>query len=495
MGMDANVPGGSMPGGIARTNATGTVEMLPELLAFSSSYEADRSFTREDILGSAAHVTMLRSVGLLEAADASALRGALLSMYDEAAAGTIVLPSNEEDIHMAVESRLTADLGEVGKRLHTARSRNDQVALGLRLHVRDEAARTLSELVALVRTLADRAAREHDVVLPAYTHRQRAQPVSASFVMCAWSMQLLRAGDALSSAIARANECPLGSGACSGTSLPIDRSIVARLLAFPSVTTNALDTIGDRDFVLDWSYAGARVLLALSRLSTDVIDFTTSEFGFLRIGDAVAAGSSMMPQKKNPDIFELVRAKAARGVGNLTAMLTLVKGLPTGYNRDFQDDRDAVLSTGPLVRGAMGAVRVALEHLAFDPARCLAAISDGSTQATDVAEALVRKGVPFREAYKATGQVVHFARERGVPLATVALSDARNAHPAFDEGVLAVLDPRHAVRAKKSTGGTAPERVDEQIAHVRAAATKLETIAESVPALDALRQAIGREPL
>jgi argininosuccinate lyase len=235
--------------------------------------------------------------------------------------------------------------------------------------------------------------------------------------------------------------------------------------------------------------------LALSRLSTDVIDFTTSEFGFLRIGDAVAAGSSMMPQKKNPDIFELVRAKAARGVGNLTAMLTLVKGLPTGYNRDFQDDRDAVLGTGPLVRGALGAVHVAIEHLAFDPARCLAAVSDGATQATDVAEALVRKGVPFREAYKATGKVVHVARERGIGLANVSLGDARDAHPAFDADVLAVLDPRHAVRAKKSAGGTAPDRVDEQIGHVREAAARLVQIAEAVPSLDALRTAIAREPL
>jgi argininosuccinate lyase len=489
------VEGTEKQGGIARTDATGRVEMIPELLAWSSSLPQDRSFVREDILGSAAHVTMLRRVDLLEAGDARALRGALLAMYDDAAAGRLSLADGEEDVHMAIEARLTSALGDVGKRLHTARSRNDQVALDLRLHVRDQASRTLADVAALARQLAERAAAEKDVILPAYTHRQRAQPVSAAFVVSAWSMQLLRAGDVLAQAIIRANESPLGSGACSGTSLPIDRSIVAHLLQFSSVTANALDTIGDRDFVLDWTYAGARILLALSRLSTDVIDFTTSEFGFLRIGDAVAAGSSMMPQKKNPDIFELVRAKTARGVGNLSAMLMLVRGLPTGYNRDLQDDRLAVLDTGPLVRGAVGAVHLAIAHLAFDRERCLRAVSDGSTQATDIAEALVRKGLPFREAYKATGQLVHLARERKIDLAKVDVTSAQALHPRFDESVLAAADPRVAVAAKKSSGGTAPERVDEQIAWIRAAADELDHKASSVPSLDDLRRSIEAEPL
>ncbi len=480
--------GSPAAGGIARTDATGRVEMIPELLAWSSSLEPDRSFVREDILGSAAHVTMLRQVGLLEAADAQKLRGALLELYDRAAAGKLTLADGEEDVHMAIESLLTHALGDVGKRLHTARSRNDQVALDLRLHVRDQAARTLSDLAALVAELADRATREKDVVLPAYTHRQRAQPVSGAFLICAWSMQLLRAADVLGTAITRANESPLGSGACSGTSLPIDRSVVADLLRFSGPTVNALDTIGDRDFVLDWTYAGARVLLALSRLSTDVIDFTTSEFGFLKIGDAVAAGSSMMPQKKNPDIFELVRAKTARGVGNLTSMLVLVKGLSTGYARDLQDDRQAVMDTGPLVRGAVSAVRLAIDHFTFDRERCLAAVADGSTQATDVAEALVRKGIPFREAYKATGQVVHLARERNVTLASIRLEDAQKIHASFDAGVLAALDPRVAAAAKKSAGGTAPERVEEQIAFIRTAAGELAAKASAVPSLDQLRR-------
>ena len=482
-------------GNVARTDATGRTEMVPELLAWTTSLAHDRSLVREDLLGSAAHVTMLRKVGLLELDDAQKLRGALLAMFDEATAGTLVLADGEEDVHMAIESRLTRDLGQVGKRLHAARSRNDQVATALRLHVRDQAARTLAEISNLVTELAERATDERDVVLPAYTHRQRAQPITAAFLITAWANQLLRAGETLAFALDRVNVSPLGCGACSGTSLPIDRDIVADLLQFNGTSSNALDTIGDRDFVLDWTWAGTRVLLALSRLATDVIDFTTSEFAFLKIGDAIAAGSSMMPQKKNPDVFELVRGKTSRGVGNLMAMLTLVKGLPTGYARDLQDDRQPVLDTGPLVRGAVRAVRASMIHLKFDPERCLAAVSDGSTQATDVAEALVRKGVPFREAYKATGQLVHLAKHDGIDLAKLPLSAAQGVHAAFDADVLAVLDPRVAVAAKKSLGGTSPERVDEQIGAVRAGAYELSYKVANIPPLEALRAGIEAEPL
>jgi argininosuccinate lyase len=482
-------------GSVARTDATGRAEMLPELLAWTSSLPHDRSLVREDLLGSAAHVTMLHKVGLIEADDARKLRGALLSMFDQATAGTLVLPDGEEDVHMAIEARLTRELGQTGKRLHTARSRNDQVSLALRLHVRDQAARVLSELATLASELADRAARERDVVLPAYTHRQRAQPISAGFLMCAWGMQLLRAGEVVRYAIDRANESPLGCGACSGTSLPIDRDVVAELLQFSSVTVNALDTIGDRDFALDWTWAGARVLLALSRLSTDVIDFTTSEFGFFKIGDAIAAGSSMMPQKKNPDVFELVRGKTSRGVGNLSAMMMLVKGLPTGYARDLQDDRQAILDTGPLVRGALRAVRAAMAHLELDAEQCLRAVSDGSTQATDLAEALVRTGMPFREAYKTAGQLVHLARERAIPLGSVPLDVARTVSEAFDASVLAVLDPRVAVAAKKSSGGTAPERVAEQIGWLRSAQFELSCKVENVPTFEILKQALEAEAI
>jgi argininosuccinate lyase len=464
--------------------------MDPELLAWTSSMAHDRALVREDLLGSAAHVTMLRRVGLLDEADANALRTALLAMFDAAVNGTLDLSDGEEDVHMAIEARLTRDLGAVGKRLHAARSRNDQVALALRLHVRHEAAETLDEVAHLALELAARASAERDVILPAYTHRQRAQPISAAFMILAWAQPLLRAATLVSAALDSVSLSPLGCGACSGTSLPIDRRIVANLLGFDGLTVNALDTIGDRDFELDWTWSGARVLLALSRLATDVIDFTTSEFGFLRIGDAIAAGSSMMPQKKNPDVFELVRGKTARGIGNINALMALVKGLPTGYARDLQDDRQPVLDTGPLVRGAVRAVRSALPHLSFDPEACLRGVADGSTQATDVAEALVRKGLPFREAYQATGQLVQFARDRGIPLANVTVTDACAIHTSFDAKVLSVRDPRVAVVAKRSQGGTSPVRIDEQLDTVTKAANELLARRHRVPSFGTLRETI-----
>jgi len=469
--------------------------MDPELLAWTSSLAHDRSLVREDLLGSAAHVTMLARVGLIEQGDAAVLRASLLRMFEDAVCNNLVLDDGEEDVHMAIEARLTAELGDVGKRLHTARSRNDQVATALRLHVRDQAASTLRELTALLSSLVDRAAAEADVLLPAYTHRQRAQPISAAFLIMAWTQSLLRAAETVHRAIHSANESPLGCGACSGTSLPIARHEVRNLLGFARLTANALDTIGDRDFELDWTWSGARVLLALSRLATDVIDFTTSEFAFLRIGDAIAAGSSMMPQKKNPDVFELVRGKTGRGVGNVMHMLTLLKGLPTGYARDLQDDRSPTLETGPLVRGGVRAVNLSLVHLTFDRERCLEAISDGSTQATDLAEALVRGGVPFREAYKATGQLVHYAREKNIPLGRVSVDEAKRVHHAFNEAALAVLDPKVATRAKQSAGGTAPERVREHIDSAREHIASLSRAAQAVPSLDDLHARIKASSL
>jgi argininosuccinate lyase len=347
----------------------------------------------------------------------------------------------------------------------------------------------------LVGELALRASTETDTLIPAYTHRQRAQPTTVAFLLCAWASQLLRAGEALGFALGRVDRSALGSGACSGSSLPIDRKLTSFLLGFSAPTPNALDTVGDRDFALDFTWGAARVMLSLSRLSTDVIDYATSEFGFVKLDGSIAAGSSMMPQKKNPDVFELVRGKTSRGVGNLMAMLTLVKGLPTGYARDLQDDRQPVLDTGPLVRGAVRAVRASMIHLKFDPERCLAAGSDGSTQAPHVAEALVRKGVPFREAYKATGQLVHLAKHEGIDLAKLPLAAAQGVHAAFDADVLAVLDPRVAVAAKKSAGGTSPDRVDEQIGAVRAGAYELSYKVGNVPPLEALREGIEAEPL
>lgn len=475
-------------GTLARTAATGEV-MLPELVAWTSSFEPDKALLFADLVGSAAHVTMLGKTGLVPAADAAALRAELLAMFERAQRGELTLPEGEEDVHMAIETELTRKLGDVGKRVHTARSRNDQVALALRLHVRERLAEVLRETSLLLSDLATWA-EEESAILPAFTHRQRAQPVSAGFVICAWSQPILRAGDLARYALGRLDRCPLGSGACSGSSLAIDRDMVAELLGFSGPTENALDTTGDRDFELDFVWAGARLLVALSRMAQDLVDFASREFGFVRLGGQISAGSSMMPQKKNPDVFELVRGKAPLGLANLVHLLTMVKSLPTGYSRDLQDDRRAALETGPLVAGTLRAVRAALAHVEFDDERCAAALADGSTQATDLAEAIVRRGVPFRDAYKAVGELVRFAGDRKIALGAVPAADATKIHPLLDAQTLAALDPRTAIDAKASAGGTAPARVAEQIASVRAAAHDLGWAASEVPSLASLARTI-----
>ena len=480
--------------GIARTSATGAGGMLPELLAWSSSFRDDRALVREDLVGSAAHVTMLARTGIVSAADARRLRDALRALYQEACAGTLELPSDEEDVHMAVEAELGKRVGAVAARLHTARSRNDQVALDLRLHVRDQGVALVGEVAALIDALAERASREKEVLLPAYTHRQRAQPVSGAFLVASWGIGLARAVEAVNFGLDQI-EMPLGSGACSGTSLPIDRALVARLFAPWEPTRNALHTVGDRDFALDWTWGVARVVLALGRLATDVVDFSTSEFALVRLDGAIAAGSSMMPQKKNPDVFELIRGKSARAIGNVVAMLTLMKGLASGYNRDQQEDRLPLLEAGPLARGCTRVASLAIEHVEFDGERGQRALDEGFTQATDLAEALVRRGVAFREAYKAVGALVALAVREGVALRSIDAARASELHPALDAQTLRALDPAAAVAAKESLGGTGPRSVDAQIAWLRERARVYSAKAGGHGSLGVLAERVFAEPL
>jgi argininosuccinate lyase len=481
-------------GGIARTSATGGEGMLGELLDWSSSFAHDRSLAREDLVGSAAHVTMLARSGIIPAGDARTLRDALRVLYDEATAGMLQLPHDEEDVHMAVEAELGKRVGAVAARLHTARSRNDQVALDLRLHVRDRGAELLDDVGRLVAELAARAARETDVLLPAYTHRQRAQPVSGAFLVCAWAMGLVRAGETVAFTLDRL-EMPLGSGACSGTSLPIDRALVARLFSPWQPTRNALHTVGDRDFALDWAWSSARVVLALGRIATDLVDYSTTEFGLVKLDGRIAAGSSMMPQKKNPDVFELVRGKSGRAIGNVVALLSLMKGLASGYNRDQQEDRLPILEAGPLATGCARVISLALPHVTFDAARGAGALAEGFTQATDLAEALVRRGVAFRDAYKAVGKLVAMAVDLGVPLRAIGPDQARAVHEALDAHALSALEPRAAVEAKESLGGTGPLSVQAQIAWLREQATALRTTATVHGTLDVLAARVFAEPL
>jgi argininosuccinate lyase len=464
---------------VAKTDAAGERGLLPEVLAFSSSLPLDRQLLREDLVGSLAHLTMLSRARIVPREAAQQIRVELLKLWK---VDPEQLPE-EEDVHMAVEALLTQALGETGGMLHTARSRNDQVALDLKLHVREQCAAGLSELSLLLQMLAARALAEQETYLPSYTHRQRAQPISLAYLLTAYGAMFARDVEALQFVLQTCDALPLGVGAIAGTSLPTDRTITQRLLKFSRLTSNGLDTVGDRDFALDFAYAAARSLSHASRVATDLVDFTTAEFGFARLDGAIAMGSSMMPQKRNPDLFELIRGKSGRAIGNLTGLLVTLKGLPGGYNRDLQEDRQPLLETGPLLLSVLRMLRLGLERAQFSPERGLLALAGDATQATDVAEALAMKGVPFRTAYQAVGTLVRKCQQAGIPLAQATAAMAREIDPRFDDEVLQALDPRTSVGRKRNAGGTGPASVREQIAGLQAAAAGAAAAAGRVPRL------------
>jgi len=475
---------------IAKTAAGGGPSLDAEVLAFSSSLEKDRVLLREDLLGSLAHLTMLGRQRIVPLDSARAIHRALVELWHAAEAGTWRPAEGEEDVHMAVEAELTRRLGAEAGHLHTGRSRNDQVALDLRLHVREQLVEALEAVSALVEALVARAEADADVLLPGYTHRQRAQPISAGYWWCAAAAMFARDLDALTFAHRQVDASPLGVGALAGTSLPTDRDIPRTLLGFSRLTLNGLDTVGDRDFALDFTYAVARCLLHAGRLATDVIDFSSSEFRFLKLGDAIACGSSLMPQKRNPDVFELVRGKGAAGVGNLLSLLTLMKGLPLGYNRDLQEDRVPLLGAGPLLLGVVRALRVALPHLTFDAAVTFRALETDYTQATDVAEALVRSGVPFRTAYQLVGTLVKQAQGLGLPLGTVPAEVAAAVDGRLVPALQQTRDVRTSVPSRESQGGTGPRAVAQQVLALRARAVEGRALAQSTPRLSHLFQVL-----
>jgi len=469
---------------IAKTDAAGGPGLLPEVLAFSSSLEQDRALLREDLVGSLAHLAMLSRQGIVPAEAARAIHDGLVGLWHDAESGAFV-PAGEEDVHMAVEAELTRRLGDVAGFLHTGRSRNDQVALDLRLFVRERCADLLTGLSELITLLAARAEADGGVILPAYTHRQRAQPVSAGYWWAAYGAMFARDVEAMRFALGQADASPLGVGAIAGTSLPTDRRIPQELLDFSRLTLNGLDTVGDRDFALDFIYAASRILLHASRLGTDVVDFSSSEFGFLVLDDAIACGSSLMPQKKNPDVFELVRGRSGQAIGALVQLFTIIKGLPGGYNRDLQEDRAPLLGTSANVAAVLGALRVAIPRIRFDAARCLAALERDYTQATDVAEALVRAGVPFRSAYRRVGTLVRKAQGAGLGLMQ-AQDLARALDPELGAALASVGDARASVAGKRSAGSTAPVEVERQIAALRSSAAEARAAAAAVPRLTQL---------
>jgi argininosuccinate lyase len=454
-------------------------EMDEVALRFSESVSFDRRLYREDIEGSIAHVRMLGARGIIDPDDASRIEEGLGKVRDEIEAGDFEWDAHKEDVHMNVESRLTALVGDAGGRLHTGRSRNDQVATDMRLWVRRHAELTQRSITGLVAVLSVRAAGTVDVLMPGYTHLQRAQPIRLAHHLLAWCEMLLRDHGRLADAARRLDECPLGAGALAATTFDIDRDATAKALGFARPTRNSLDTVADRDFLVEVVAALANCAVHLSRIAEELVLWSSQEFGFVRMSDAFTTGSSMMPQKKNPDMAELVRGKTGRVVGDLVSLLVMLKGLPLAYNRDMQEDKAPVFDAFDTVNDSLLVLTGALATARFDAARMGAALTQGFLDATEVADYLVTKGVPFREAHHVSGRLVARAVAEGKTLSQLSLEAFKEENEAFAEDVFAALDMETAIEKRDVPGGPKRARVEAALAELRERLHALDVDVES----------------
>jgi argininosuccinate lyase len=442
--------------------------LAEDVARFTESISFDRRLWRQDILGSMAHATMLRRIGILTKPELKAILKGLDAIASDIRAGKFRWNPGLEDVHMNLEAELTRRV-PAGAKLHAGRSRNDQVALDLRLWLRDEILLLVKELRALQRALLGLAAQHADTPIPGYTHLQRAQPVCLAHHLLAYVEMFDRDHDRLTDCFLRVNVCPLGSGALAGSTLPLDRELVAKLLGFvdvkgrPKLSQNSMDAVADRDFVVEFCAVAALIAVHLSRLSEDLVLWATTEFNFIRIADAYTTGSSLMPQKKNPDVAELARGKSGRVIGNLVALLTLLKGLPMTYNRDLQEDKERLFDTADTVQASVRIITAMLQHLEVNRAACAAAAGDPALLATDLADYLVRRGVPFRQAHHAVGRAVALAEEQGKPLNRLTPAELRSISKAFGGDAARVLDLRQAMARRNLTGAPAPGQVRKQL--------------------------------
>jgi argininosuccinate lyase len=441
----------------------------PVAAALNASIAFDRRLLPHDVAGSIAHAEMLAAQGLISAQDVVAIVGGLRSVAARLASGELRWDAALEDVHMNVEARLIDEIGDAGRRLHTARSRNDQVATDLRLYTLAAAARLIAAIDELRRALVTQARKHVDTLMPGYTHLQRAQPVRLAHHLLAYDAMLERDRGRIADAATRADVSPLGSGALAATTLPIDRERVAASLGFHGVTRNSLDAVGDRDFAIELVAAIALAQNHLSRLGEELVLWTTSEFGFVRIGEAYCSGSSLMPQKMNPDLAELLRGKVGRTIGAWVTLMTVVKGLPLAYNKDLQETQEPLYDAVETLEACLAVARGMIASLEFDTARLRAAIDEGYLVATELADYLVTKGVAFREAHDVAGHLVRLASERKVELTGLALDDLRAVHPAFAADVSDWLDPARAVDRRDLPGGPARGRVIAEIDRICAA--------------------------
>jgi argininosuccinate lyase len=437
----------------------------PDELAhqFTSSLAFDQRLAEYDIAGSIAHVRMLGRCRILQADEARQLEAGLEKVRAALARGEIEFDPSSEDIHTEIERLLGREVGDLARKLHTARSRNDQVAVDLRLFLRDEIDRIRERTSALQRTLLEVAERHLEIVMPGYTHTQRAQPVLLSQHLMAYFFMFQRDRDRLAECRKRVDLCPLGAAALAGTSFPIDPQFVASQLGFAGLCPNSMDAVSDRDFVLEFLADAATAMVHLSQLCNEIVLWSTVELGFIRLADAWCTGSSIMPQKRNADTAELVRAKAGRVFGSLVALLTVLRAMPMSYNRDLQEDKEALFDVVDTLSGSLHVVGEMLATASFSKERMAKALEQGFITATEVADYLVRKGVAFREAHGIVGQVVKYCEKQGLGFEQMSLEEWRSFSPSFGPDVVEHISPEGAVKAKRSPGGTAPERVKEQI--------------------------------
>lgn len=437
-----------------------TDEMINE---FQASIGFDRRMYREDIAGSLAHAAMLAKVGILSEEDRAAIEKGLKDILAQIEHGDFDFSVALEDIHMNIEKRLTDAIGDAGSRLHTARSRNDQVALDTHLFVRHAVVDVMAHIRAVQQALTESAAQHRDVIMPGYTHLQRAQPILFSHHLMAYFGMLARDFERFQGVYARTDIMPLGAGALAGTTLPIDRQFVAQRLHFERIYTNSLDAVSDRDYIIEFLSAASILMVHLSRLSEEIILWCSREFSFVELDDAHCTGSSMMPQKKNPDVSELVRGKTGRVVGHLMAMLMAVKGLPLAYNKDLQEDKEGLFDTIDTVKFSLTVYAQLIRGMKLREDVMRHAVEADYSNATDLADYLVRKGLPFRKAHAVAGQAVAQCIARGIYLAELPIADYQQLSPLFAEDIYDAISPETCVSCRNSYGGTSYEQAEMQL--------------------------------
>ena len=434
---------------------------------FNSSIPFDKRMYRQDIEGSVAHAEMLGACGVIAAEEAEKIIAGLEGILADLESGALAIDMQAEDIHTFIEGELTARLGDTGKRLHTARSRNDQVALDIRLYLLTQVESIRSRLKELIQVLCEKAEAYAEAVMPGYTHMQRAQPITFGHHLMAYAEMLLRDIDRLCDAEKRMRVSPLGSGALAGTTYPIDRERVARALSLSGISYNSLDGVSDRDFAVEFASALSLIMVHLSRFSEEIILWCSWEFKFIELDDAFSTGSSIMPQKKNPDIAELVRGKSGRVLGDLMTLLTVMKGLPLAYNKDMQEDKEAIFDAVDTVEMCLTAFTPMLATMTVLPENMRHAAAAGFINATDCADYLVKKGLPFRDAYKATGTLVAYCIDHGKTLETLTLPEYQSVCEVFDEGVYEAISLETCVAGRNTPGGPAPECVRARAQQVK----------------------------